>query len=186
MTVYLDMDGVLADFDGGLADRGFFIEREHNRLFKQNVDKSLWTETELKNDLIVQGYMEETGFFRNLRMLSGADKLWVAAGSPVVLTARPKKEDKGQRVEKEKREWVEEYFGQISENRFICCLRSEKKQYATYLGKFPNILVDDLEWNCSEWKKAGGYAVLYKNAEQAVKDLNEAKQYIYGERIDVI
>lgn len=184
MTVYLDMDGVLADFDGGLADRGFFIEREHNRLFKQNVDKSQWTETELKDDKIVQGYMEEKGFFRNLRMIPGADKLWAEAGRPVVLTARPKKEDPDGRVASEKRGWIEEYFGEIPEDRFICCLRSEKKQYATYLGKFPNILVDDLEWNCSEWKKAGGYAILFKNSEQAVEELKKAKQYVYGERID--
>jgi len=175
--VYLDMDGVLADFDGELSKRGFFINRDSNR-FKQFVDKSQWTEEELKADSQVKQYMSEPGFFRNLAFMSGADQLWIAAGKPIVLTARPKNAESAHRVSSEKREWIEEYFGQIPEDRFICCLRSEKAKYAIsweHGSSFPieNILVDDLEWNCSEWEKAGGIAILYKNAEQAVTDLKK-------------
>lgn len=175
--IYLDMDGVLADFDGGLLDRRFVINREDNRLFKQHVDKSQWSDLEKKNESLVHNFMSEKGFFRNLRMIPGADRLWAAAGKPIILTARPKVEDVNQRVANEKREWIEEHFGQISDDRFICCLRSEKSFYATTeLGRYtgnplPNILVDDLEWNCSEWNKAGGIGIHFKDMDQAVRSL---------------
>lgn len=176
MNIYLDMDGVLADFDGGLLDQGFVMNREDNRLFKQHIDKSQWTDLEKTNEAFVHECMSKDGFFRNLRMIPGANELWDTAGNPIVLTARPKVEDVNQRVTREKRGWIEEHFGEIPEERFICCLRSEKVKYAVsweHGSSFPveNILVDDLEWNCSEWEKAGGRAILFKNMSQAIKDL---------------
>lgn len=164
--VYLDMDGVLADFDGALYNEGVIIDRDDNRLMKQHLDKSQWTDKERNTDAKVQVCMSRSGFFRELDIMKGAEKLWAIAGNPIVLTARPKKEDPNNRVCKEKREWITEYFGSIPDDRFICCVRSEKKDYAE-----GNILVDDLEWNCSEWKKAGGTAIHFKNMEQAIKDL---------------
>jgi 5'(3')-deoxyribonucleotidase len=173
------MDGVLADFDRALYDRGFFNDRSANRLLKQHIDKKDWTETEKKNDETVQGFMSENGFFRNLHMIPGADQLWAAAGNPTVLTARPKVEDVNHRVRDEKRDWITEKFGEIPDERFICCLRSEKKNYAaTFMSGYQtsmNILVDDLEWNCSEWRKAGGLSIHFKTMDQAIQELQDVR-----------
>jgi len=176
--VYLDMDGVLADFDKALIENGISLFKD-SRLLKQEVSKKDWTKEELDRDSKVHHLMSQPGFFRNLEMMTGADQLWVTAGKPIVLTARPKNDESAHRVCKEKREWIEEYFGQIPEDRFICCLRSEKSFYAStsmtrYTGEpHPNILVDDLEWNCLEWKEAGGIAIHFKTMDQAIRDLKE-------------
>lgn len=182
MRLYLDLDGVLADFDGACAEQGVFINRSVNRLFERNVDKSEWTNEEKEHEARIHRLMEKPGFFRNLGLMPGARDLWNLTPKPYVLTARPKVEDVNHRVANEKRDWIEEHFGQVPEDRFICCLRSEKAKYAaSWKGGYQtgmNILVDDLEWNCSEWRRAGGYAILYKNAEQAINDLKEVKSRI--------
>lgn len=176
--VYLDMDGVLADFDKALVENNIPLYRD-SRLLKQNIDKSQWTQDEKERDLRVQELMSRPGFFRNLSFMEGADRLWITAGKPIVLTARPKKIDTANRVRDEKREWITDYFGEVPEDRFICCLRSEKANYA--LG---NILVDDLEWNCSEWIKAGGDAIHFKNMDQAISDLK--RMLNTGTHFDVV
>jgi len=186
--LYLDMDGVLADFDGECASQGVYINRDGNRLFKQNVNKSDWTEEEKDHEARVHALMEKPGFFRNLRLMPGARDLWSLVQYPYVLTARPKVEDKYSRVYKEKLEWINEYFGNIPSYRYICCLRSEKAEYATHhdgplmrTTKVCNILIDDLSWNCTEWEKAGGRAILFRSAEQAVKEFNKL-----NDRVDVV
>lgn len=170
------MDNVLADFDKALIANGISLFRD-SRLLKQEVNKKNWTKEELDRDSKVHHLMSQPGFFRNLEMMTGADQLWITAGKPIVLTARPKNDESAHRVCNEKREWIEEYFGQIPEDRFICCLRSEKSNYAwgvDVLGpRYPNILVDDLEWNCREWEEAGGIAIHFKTMDQAIRDLKE-------------
>ena len=174
------MDGVLADFDGELIRRGMIIDRSNDRLNKGHIPKSEWTEGEKERDEIIKEFMSIPGFFRNLEMIEGADKLWEVAGNPTVLTARPKRHDTADRVRNEKRDWITQYFGEIPDDGFICCLRSEKANYATEHGgvgygwTIRNILVDDLEWNCTEWEKAGGIAIHFRNINQAIKDLKIA------------
>lgn len=159
--VFLDMDNVLVDFNKGLEE--FNIVNDVAFIHKP---RSEWTELQIKLDKAVVDCMNTPGFFRGLPMMEGADKLWSMAGKPYVLTAWPATSKDRQGIGNEKREWIEEYFGQLPEDRFIYCSREDKAKYA--IG---NILVDDMESNCQSWTDAGGEAILFKNANQALNDL---------------
>lgn len=177
MKVYLDQDGVLADFDKALEDRSIKVDR-HSRLTRGHIPKSEWTKEELEVEDQIQKAMSEEGFFYNLEVMPKAHELWAVAKNPIVLTARPKNEATAKRVEAEKLAWINKHFLDPAYGRFICCLRSEKSFYAsTEIGRYtgdpiPNILVDDLPWNCSEWREAGGISIHYKDADQAIEDLS--------------
>lgn len=167
-NIYLDQDGVLANFNEALSLKGI-THPKSDRLQQSFVDKKNWTTDELAYDKQIHEVMKEPGFFRNLSPMIGYKELWATAGERrFVLTARPKDEVTAQRVRAEKQAWIDFHFGNTHRDRFICCLRSEKKLYAKGC-----ILVDDLEWNCSEWEKAGGRAILYKTSEQAIKELKK-------------
>lgn len=159
--IYLDMDQVLVDFNKGLEEFNIindtmFIHKPRNE----------WSKREIALDRAVVDCMNTPGFFRNLPMMEGADRLWVQAGRPIVLTAWPKTTDDRDRIRREKREWLTEYFGELPEDRFIYCSREDKAKYAP-----GNILVDDMVANIEAWNKAGGDGILFINSEQAINDL---------------
>lgn len=161
--IYLDMDGVLADFDRGLLE-GYGVK---NCRVNYATDWKEKTENQKKVAQDVVRCMEIPGFFENLPVMKGAIDLWGSVDAPYILTALPNlSSDK--RVAAEKRNWITRVFGELPENRIITCLRSEKIKYANN-----NILVDDLEKNCNEWNRAGGVAILFETAEQAINDLKK-------------
>lgn len=174
MKLYLDMDGVLADFDLGCAKMG--IQNKHNFIHKP---RSEWTEEEKKLDIEVNRLMATPGFFYNLPPMDGAFALWdfCQQFNPTVLTARPKNDEIAERVIEEKTLWLREV---LDCNNVIVCLRAEKQKYAkTFVKKLsggyfePNILVDDLQSNIDEWNAAGGVSILFKNSIQAISDLKK-------------
>lgn len=179
MRVYLDMDGVLADFDKGLKDGHGIVNCRINYATPWEHKSS--EQRKLAHDVIKA--MEVPGFFENLPMMEGAEKLWLQAGTPSILTALPNLSCDA-RVAREKRNWVDSNIGQISSDRFITCLKSQKSHYAMdHVGgpcqEFgiydePNILVDDDYTNCDRWQKAGGIAIYFETMDQAVNDLKKA------------
>lgn len=168
--IYLDMDGVLADFDGWIAKLGHqnecsFIHRPREE----------WTPSQIALDKIVVDAMATPGFFRNLEPMPGCHELWnyCKEYDPVVLTARPKDPLSAERVTREKRDWITEQFGPIPDNRFICCLRSEKQDFIGHTQHPHQILVDDLEQNCKDWVAVGGIAIIHTSAESSIKQLEQ-------------
>lgn len=152
--IYLDMDGVLADFDAAMLKRDIY-----NRNDFIHKPRSEWTEDEANLSAAVERVMAEEGFWRGIPVMKGAHALWIYcrhSGLPFsILTARPNL-DGSEWVGAEKRSWAETVFD-VSDDQFICCLRHEKQKYAK-----GNILVDDMERNCLEWEKSGGIAILHK------------------------
>ena len=183
MIVYLDQDGVLADFDKALLDN-------HGIKNCRVAYSTPWKEkTKDQIDLgsSIVSVMKQPGFFQNLPPMEGMMELWKSVPDPHILTALPGFEDDN-RVTKEKRNWVDLHIGQVPDHRLITCLRSEKAKYATFFSGrvgdmtvFSNILVDDAEINCIEWEKAGGIAILFTNYKQAIKELNNILK-----RVDVV
>lgn len=195
VKIFLDMDGVLVDFDKGLEQ--FNIQNDTTFIHRP---RSEWTELQVRLDHEVVDCMNQPGFFRTLPMMPGAFELWQLSGKDrCVLTARPSTCLDKERVGREKLEWIEDQFGQIPEGQFIYCERNEKAEYAVAriesdkrfrtvapegiwgsreisytLNWEPNVLVDDMEANCSAWEKAGGKAILFKNMNQAVTELRKA------------
>lgn len=164
------MDGVLADFDTGIARYGLANDQKFIHL-----PKDQWTPEQVDLNKQVIQVMRQPGFFRGLPPMFGAHRLWKYCEEydPIVLTARPDDRVSGERVTKEKRDWIEEQFGPIPDDRFICCLRSEKTSFIGTTDHKYQILVDDQEANCEAWRKAGGIGVVHKTVEETIKELEK-------------
>lgn len=171
MRIFLDMDGTIVDFDKGLYE--FNIRNDTSFLHRP---RSEWTPLEIKLDKEVVDCMNTPGFFRDLPMMPGADKLWMLAKRPYILTAWPKTCNDKSRVGREKREWIYEHFGEVSDDRFIYCAREDKSKYAitdNYPWPSSNVLIDDMVNNCEAWERSGGIAIQYRNMNEAINDLSK-------------
>lgn len=174
MTIYLDQDGPLADFDQALLDNGIV-----NRTDFIHKPKDQWNVEDMELDAKVVKMMATPDFWTNLPVTKGAFDLVAEAmkyDKVFVLTARPSHTSTDTNwIAPIKFEWINKNFPQLS-NTFICCLRHEKKDYA----KPDSWLIDDMERNCLEWSDQGGKAILWKSAEQTIKELQERTYIVNG------
>lgn len=161
--VYVDMDGVLADFFGQMA-------RHHQQPHWKKVGGA---------DVIVQT-AAQPGFFRDLPKLSQADELVAGVkrinGHYHILSSPLSgSEENALRSAEEKREWLEAHFtGALAPKDMI--FDHEKYKYARQADGTPNILIDDYPLNINRWKEAGGIGLLYENgyAERILQQLHDA------------
>lgn len=147
-ALFVDLDGVLADFDAGVrAVLGAPPEAFHAR--------TLWPALAR-----VPG-----GFFRTLAPMADAAELWThcsAFESVTILTGMPM----GDWAEPQKRTWCAERLGLTGE-RVITCFARDKHVYATPGA----VLVDDSERHREPWERAGGTFVLHVNAATSLARL---------------
>ena len=156
MTLYLDMDGVIADFFTGFAQK---FGKEHWKLIQD------------KEKAIAQ--LKGTDFFNTLEKFPTTDKLidfarstgdWGICSSPL----------RGDRDNSAfwKRYWLwrQSYLPDLDKLIFT----GMKEKYATdKLDGSPNILVDDKPSNISRWIDKGGIGILYQANENDVDELIE-------------
>lgn len=171
--IYLDCDGVLADFNKGLANYGIPLN-DNSFIHKP---KSEWTKDNKVLDRQVRDVMAVEGFWLDIPPMKDALKLWefCLPYQPFVLTAKPNDVVWGNRIANEKWIWLTDNLGPIKPSQFICCLRSEKKNFINSSNHKHQILVDDLEANCEEWKSVGGIGIVHISAANSIKEL---KKYV--------
>lgn len=152
--IYVDMDGVLADFDEGLK-RLCGVEPMPQGNQPQEYQDKMWAA------------MRDYGnFYYDLYPMEGAvevfTKLFEKYGDKLeVLTAIPKPHRGMDSAKDDKLKWMKKYFpGEIVVN---IVFRAEKVKYCT--GK-DSILIDDWNVNTDEWAKNGGTAIEFKSWEQ--------------------
>ena len=150
LHLFLDVDGVMADFDAHVAARFGSGPRElgDERLWRMVADRSdFWTDIPLK---------------------AGALELWEVAKDhdPIFLTGCPRSDF--DRAAAHKRAWLEAHFGDVP---VITCLSRDKAAHIKAPG---DILVDDFIANVKRWEKAGGRAIWYRNPAQGLRDLKRA------------
>lgn len=144
--VFIDMDGVLVDFDGGY-ERTF---GERPDFEADNVD---WSRVHAV-----------PGFFRALEPMHDAHELWavVSIHAPTILTGIPRSLPY---VADEKREWITERLG--AHVPVITCLSRDKHQH----GHPGDILIDDRAKCGLPWQRMGGVWIQHTSAEKSIAEL---------------
>lgn len=141
--LYLDMDGVLADFDTHHRNTFGYARERHTG----------W------------GHIYP-GWFRSMPPMPDADALWKACLPlrPLVLTGSPKSVNS---AANEKIEWVHAHFG--PDVGVICCPARLKKNYC----RPGDILVDDSPEHRALWESAGGIWIDHRDARSTINQLGE-------------
>jgi 5'(3')-deoxyribonucleotidase len=159
-VVYVDMDGVLADFFGEVAS-------QHNVEY--------WREIHRK-DLGIDQLAKEPGFFANLEPMPNSGRLIKAvltlAGKYSILSS-PLMSNVEQSSE-EKADWLRTHLGRHPPTGII--FDHDKAKFAKQADGTPNILIDDYETNIKLWCAAGGIGIHYDddNIDQVIKELKLA------------
>jgi len=156
MTLYLDMDGVIANFFDGFAK---MHGKSHWKLI-QDKEKAIAT-------------LRYTDFFNTLEKFPTSDALvefarstgdWGICSSPLT----------GDRDNSAywKRVWLTRMGYLPDLDKLIFTGMKEKYDTDKLDGK-PNILVDDKPSNIDRWVKKGGIGILYQANENSLEDLIE-------------
>lgn len=155
-NLYIDMDGVLADFDKGV------YELCGKRPDAMSNDE-LW-------DKIDSHYDDGNMFFKHLPLMADAMKLWtnIEMYNPVILTATRNENRSRKNVHLEKHWWANLYFNGVE---VVTVKRSRDK--AGYAGHIGDILIDDRLKSIDPWVEAGGTGILHTSAIDTLKKLKE-------------
>ena len=157
--IYVDMDGVLADFFGA---------------WKKLVGKD-WREITDLDDAL-QKIRDKDDFWLNIPVTSNANNLLSLIkqlkGKYNILSA-PLPNDPNS--EPHKREWIKKNLSSFPPSNVI--ITSNKAVHATQPDGTPNILIDDFGKNIAKWEAAGGVGFKHKDHkfERTVQNL---KQYM--------
>ena len=150
-TVYLDMDGVLADFFGGV-EKMYGVE--HWKQLTNDKTK------DLKKEVIDR--ITGTDFFATLPKFDSADQLIAMVkeftGGTYSINTSPLRGDH-ENSGKYKRVWINNNIERPAE----IIVTGRKESYAKDIASgTPNILIDDRPVNIQRWQAAGGYGILYQ------------------------
>ena len=152
--LYLDMDGVQADFFGAWADK-------HNvSHWKDIVDK----ENEI--EILANSTPENVySFFRNLRLLKGGKQIieWIQKHNiPYTVLSAPLRGPYADVSKQAKKDWLDDYHPGSSTNAIFT---SQKHKYAVS-GGIANVLVDDFGPYCQKFSDAGGIVVKHEDESE--------------------
>jgi len=154
VTIFCDMDGVLANFLGGITRH-----LGKTKIDQGDVDKVLSSDAGTSKK-----------WWLNLEPMSDALVLWkyISKYDVQILSACPSicKNDKA--VVAGKKAWVKKHL-KPSPVKVNIVQRKQKKDFATET----NILIDDHLKNIREWELAGGVGIVHKNARKTIKQLEK-------------
>lgn len=149
-TIYLDMDGVIADFDKGYnAIYGVFC--------RDDPVKSHWTEA-VKN-----------GIFESLELMPGAqgmiDYIFTLGLNVEILSSVSNRGD-GPDVARQKEAWLNKHgLGELKRN-----FTPNKKSKGKYANQH-SLLIDDSQECYDAFTNGGGYSILHKDSVDTIKQL---------------
>jgi len=165
-TMYLDMDGVLADFFGGVEQ---MYGVKHWKELTSDKTKDLKTE--------VINRISGTNFFETLPKFSTADSLINLikkfTGEKFSILTSPLRGDHDNSA-KWKKVWINQNIEQPDE----VIVSGRKEKWAKQADGTPNILIDDRLVNIERWEAKGGFGILYQaNRDQLTKVEQGLEQY---------
>ena len=156
-TVYVDMDGVLADFEGGFYKlTGMSIENFS--------DPEMWSRIDAHG---------KAKFFAELEWMNGGKELWQFITNNFlkvkILSALGKSDKIDKQTTQGKLTWIRHNIPTLQLDDIILVEnKHQKKKYASP----NNILIDDTSIVIEEWTKRGGIGILYKNFTDVIKKLS--------------
>ncbi len=141
MRLYLDLDGVMADFDGG-------FEKNFGTHPRKISDEVLWSNI---NSMPT--------FFSSLSLCEGAKEFFddVSFMNVTILTACPKTNYKEAALQK--KEWVRK---NLSEDVTILPVLGGKNK-ALFMHQPGDVLIDDFQDNCDAWDEMDGISIRHKD-----------------------
>jgi 5'(3')-deoxyribonucleotidase len=173
--LYLDMDGVQADFFGAWADT-------HNVSHWKEITNKENEIEKLANSTPENVY----SFFRNLRPLKGGMKIikWAQDNNiPYTVLSAPLRGPYADVSKHAKKDWLDDYHPGSSSNAIFT---SQKQKYAVRDG-VANVLVDDFGPYIQKWTDAGGIPVKHEDESEvstAAQDTISQLEKIYSPYIN--
>lgn len=163
-TIYIDMDGVLADFNHRAQEVLSASSQDHQRA----AQAGRWPPEQwalLTEDSHFYRHLPKTGHAD--RIMSWAQRFERELGWRLrVLTAVPKDNDMPEAFH-DKILWINEHY---PGTRVWFGPYSRDKQQHCRPG---DVLVDDRTDNCDDWVRAQGVAIRARDLDQAVRDLEQ-------------
>lgn len=148
-TIYLDLDGVMADFDT-------HFRNEFGWLPNDDLTDEHWTALHAKGD-----------FFLSMPLKADAERLFKGLPRlPVILTACPK--TKYQEVARQKRQWCRKHIG---DNVIVLPILGGHNK-PMFMHQMGDILIDDFGKNCRAWDAEGGVSIKHISTTDTLEKLN--------------
>ena len=172
--IYVDMDGVLADFFGEWKK---LVGKDWRELGKDEIEPAL------------KKIRDEDKFWLNIPLTANAKNLLgvikQVKGDYKILSS-PLANDPNS--EPHKREWIEKNLDFFPPTEVI--ITKDKAKYATNPDGTPNILIDDYGVNIAAWESAGGIGFKHKDhkfertAKKLKAEIEEDFQHLVREHIE--
>jgi 5'(3')-deoxyribonucleotidase len=150
--LFIDMDGVLADFDRAYVD---LFGAKPDRTKNPKADDEMW-----------ETIRTHGSFFRDLPLMPDAQELWdrVATYNPIILTGVPKEIPD---APLQKIQWAQHHLG-----RYTHVITTPSKNKCVF-GRSGDILVDDWVKYKHRWEKMGGIWITHTSAASSIAQLQE-------------
>ena len=151
-TLFLDLDGVLVDFDAG-------VEKICGKSPQELEARAMWPRLAKSVD-----------FYTNLGWMSDGRLLWefTRSHNPIILTGLPM----GNWAESQKRTWCRQELGAGVEV-ITCMSRQKAAKGRERSGETTAVLVDDRLKLKDAWKEMGGVFIHHQNSEQSITELKQ-------------
>lgn len=162
ITVYVDLDGVLVNWDKGYRQiSGGLSDDEYKAKYGGSASLNL-----------VKKYGVD--WWANLEWLPGGKELWKFVRNNFlkykILTATGKPGEWSSIARKGKHIWMKRNLPGLPESdQIVVGPKGEKKNYA----KPGDILIDDTPRNIQDWIDAGGVGILHKDALSTIQQLKD-------------
>ena len=160
--IYLDMDGVLADFDRGVAQLCNITPLQINNECDPQKDDEMWAEIK-----------KISHFYDKLELIPGAkemfDMIYGRYGDRCeILTGIPKQKRGIVTAGEDKINWVRRLLSKDIKINIV--YRAEKSGFCSGSSY---ILIDDYKKTIGEWSSAGGTGIWHISAEDTISRLKE-------------